>query len=140
MKKTFILLAVASLSLVSCETNHKSDMLKNEVQKQEIFSEILSSDKLLSDFMDTMMLNHNYHDKMMALMQVKMKSDKNMQMGMMGGMMDMCEKDTGMCKQMMQMMKDKPNIMKMSNMEPTTVVQDNLDHNKHHAPMPKIAK
>ena len=61
-------------------------------------------------------------------------------MGMMGGMMDMCEKDTGMCKQMMQMMKDKPNIMKMSNMEPTTVVQDNLDHNKHHAPMPKIAK
>ena len=110
MKKTLILLAIASLSFTSCSSNDKApEMLNNEIQKKEIFSAIISNDKLLSEFMDTMMTNH--HDKMMSMMESKMKSDKTMQMDMMGGMMNMCEKDSLMCNKMMTMMQSKPMMM-----------------------------
>ena len=131
MKKLFLILASTSLSLISCSSDHRApEMLNNEIQKKEIFTAIISDDKLLSEFMDTMM---NHHDKMMAMMGSKMKTDKKMQMDMMSGMMDMCEKDTGMCKQMMQMMKDKPNMkMQMKNMDAAPPVKDTVDHKKHH--------
>ena len=138
MKKTFILLAIVSFYLVGCYQDHKApDMLKNEIQKKEIFTAILGDDQLSSAMMDSLMQRHS--DKMMSMMHSMMKGNQKMQMDMMNEMMTMADRDTMMCGNMMQMMMQKPNLKAQLEKVLTTppVVQDKLDHTKHHPALPK---
>ena len=54
MKKILFLFVIASLYLSGCYQDHKStDMLKNEIQKKEIFLAILNDDQLSSAMTDS---------------------------------------------------------------------------------------
>lgn len=138
MKKTLLFLVAASLYLGGCYQDHKAaDMLKNEIQKKEIFSAIVNDDQLSSAMMDSLMNRHS--EKMMSMMHSMMKDDQKMQMGMMNQMMEMADKDTTMCGNMMQMMMQKPNlkIQLEKAVSAPTAVQDKLDHTKHHPAIKK---
>lgn len=94
-----ILLATATIYITGCTQPKASEMLKNDTQKNEIYSAILSNDQLSSELMDSLMMKH--HDQIMLKMNSVMMGDKDMQMGMMDNMMSMCKNDSSMCKMMM---------------------------------------
>lgn len=101
-------------------------LLKDNNKKQEIFNAIINDSALSKEFMDAMMKNPQCCKRMMSndgmmkmmmndstKMHNMMDGNKDMQHMMMAQMMDMAEKDTSMCKSMMQMMKQKPSMMQM---------------------------
>lgn len=123
----FALIAVCTMLLSNCaQSQTAQQLLKDKNKKQEIFSAIINDSALSKEFMGAMMKNPQCCKRMMgddgmmkmmmndsAKMHSMMHENKDMQDMMMKQMMDMCEKDTSMCKNMMQMMKQKPGMMQM---------------------------
>ena len=101
---TMLLAAAAILYITGCTQPKVSDMMKNDAQKKEIFSAILSDDSLSSQLMDSLMVKHP--EQMMMKMHSMVMSNKSMQENMMGKMMDMCKTDSSMCRMMMSNMMD----------------------------------
>lgn len=105
MKNITILLATAVILFsTGCAQSKASDMLKNDAQKKEIISAILSNDQASSELMDSLMIRH--HEEMMMKMNTMMTGDTMMQQDMMTKMMDMCDTDSSMCKIVMGKMMD----------------------------------
>lgn len=110
----------------SAQSQTAQQLLKDKNKKQEIFSAIINDSALSKEFMGAMMKDAKCCKRMMGddgMMKMMMNDStkmhnmicesKEMQGMMMKQMMDMCAKDTSMCKNMMQMMKEKPDMMQM---------------------------
>lgn len=101
---SLMLLLATLLYLTGCTQPKVSAMLKDDAQKKEIISAILSDEQVSAELIDSLM-NKN-HGQMMIKMNAMMSGDKMMQGNMMGKIMDMCKTDSAMCKKMMGMTMD----------------------------------
>ena len=122
MKKFTILsitIATAMSLLLACNSTQTADQfLKNDNQRKDIVVAIAHHQPYMIEMMHEMM-NNDSSKQMMGhsmmsdpgMMKMMMNGDKSMHNKMMGHMMDMAEKDSAMCSNMLQMMKEKPQIM-----------------------------
>lgn len=135
-KTTLLLSALAVFYITGCTQPKASDILKNDAQKKELFSAIVSSDQASSELIDSLVTRR--HEQVMMKMHTMMKTDPMMGKMMMGKMMEMCNDDSLMCKMMMNSMQSHSKVMKsmesmcnMNNMKGKSEAQKE-EHLKHH--------
>ncbi len=122
IQKTILFLLVAFVTTGTALAQRAADaskMLKDENQKEEIFSAILEDKELKAELMNKMMQEGNGSGMMMHMMQAAesdtatcrmmgsmMMDNPHMMDMMMGSMMDKAESDDAMCQKMCLMVMD----------------------------------
>lgn len=135
------LLLIVPLLFVQCSDSAAPEvsMHRSEYRGQTI-SLLLSDKGYLGELQDSIMKNPSAQ---MAIMKSKhpmmeMLNDSSIVFSLMDQIMTAAEKDSIMREQMIHKMMEKPHfklqLEKIVSREPV-VVQDNLDHNKHHSPI-----
>ena len=101
MKKVTILaLSVAVIiSLTKCADSTSGNQDEKSGTHGKVISEMMNNDAYMNEVMDSMRTKHPY--VIQSSLFVIMKDNNQMQGDMMDKMMDMCKKDSSMCKMMM---------------------------------------
>ena len=108
MKYVLLLITAATILFSACTQPKVSEMLKNEMQKKEIFSVILSDADLSSELMDSLMNTH--HQMTMMKIDVMMKRDNISHQHLMETMMNMADNDSVLRAKMVGMMFKYPHL------------------------------
>ncbi|WP_339869716.1 hypothetical protein [uncultured Algoriphagus sp.] len=123
--KTAAVLSVLIVAISACQQQGDvSKMLENEESRNQLYETIISDNEHSKQLMQAMM--EDDHTLMMMkdngeLMSMMMSNNENMMgmmkdnpemtQGMMSNMMSMAESDSSVCKHMISLMKDRPNVM-----------------------------
>ncbi len=132
----FLFLAIFTFS--GCKTNDPNKLLKNSDTRSQIISTLLKNAEYNNELMDSMMKQMNSAEMMHKMMggdkmMQMMKGDTSIRNSMMGQMMEMADQDSMMCKKMMNMIMNQPNISRqLMNTQKKTGIKDTVDHSKHH--------
>ena len=124
----FSLLAISTYGLVGCGNTNPDSVLKTKEGKEQVFSAILNDHEMMMEFMSKMMDNDHAKNMMMG----KMMSNGGMMNQMMKKMVEngyMSEECHAQC---MAMMKDKGMDMGQMNMNSSSDMGNDTDHESHH--------
>jgi len=138
------LLLIVPLFFAQCSDSPSPEMSLHRTEYRGQMISLLLSDKgYLGELQDSIMKNPQAQMTVMKSKHpmMEMLNDSLVVFSLMDQIMTTADKDSLMREQMIHKMMEKPNIKlqleKIISREPV-VVQDNLDHNKHHSPQPYI--
>jgi len=91
MKQIFFLLAIISTTLIVPAQSDVSEILQDDIKKNEMISAIVNDEKLSAQLLDTLMKKH--YEQMMQQMTLMLMDNKNKQIDVMDTMITLMETD-----------------------------------------------